>query len=51
MKKLKHIQINESIWKLAKIYVSENNISLKEFIETLIIKNINNGKINEKGNR
>ena len=33
MKKLKQIQIGEQVWKLAKIYVSENGISLKEFVE------------------
>jgi len=48
MKKLKQIQIDEQIWKLAKIYVSENDISLKEFVEKLIIKDINSEEINKK---
>jgi hypothetical protein len=48
MKKLKQIQIDEQIWKLAKIYVSKNGISLKEFVEKLIRQNINNGEVNEE---
>ena len=48
MKKLKQIQIDEQIWKLAKIYVSENGISLKEFVEKLIRQNIDNGEINKE---
>lgn len=48
MKKLKQIQIDEQIWKLAKIYVSENDISLKEFVEKLIRQNINNGETNKE---
>jgi len=50
MKKLKQIQIDESVWKLAKIHVSENDMSLKRFVEELIIKNINNENINKERN-
>ncbi|MHA1289019.1 MAG: hypothetical protein ACTSPB_16645 [Candidatus Thorarchaeota archaeon] len=36
MKKMTSLMVDEELWKRAKMYAIENNMSLREFIETIV---------------